>query len=401
MKVGTPNFNGECLKEAREACELTLTALARLAEVPKSSLSQYENGVHSPQLDVLERIAGVLKMPVRFFLQPNRSRELNTVFFRSNSYATKAQRTMAIARHKWLRDIVGYLRRFVVFPAVNVPECSEDWQRLRSVEIEVVARDCRRHWGLGDGPISDVVLLFENNGIVVARGDLGADGLDGYSEWSSEDDTPYMFLGADKACAARSRFDAAHELGHIVCHRQVAPATLNSSPDFKRIEEQANQFAGAFLLPAETFTRDFNVPSVETFRYLKPKWRVSIALMIMRCSQLGILTDEGAKRLWIDYNRRGWRKREPLDDSLLCEQPKFLCRSFDAILGSQLQTREDILANIPLPPAEIEKLSNLPEGYLRMTNETMQLGLPVEHNGRDGARRTARIFPLEPFKNTP
>jgi len=52
-------------------------------------------------------------------------------------------------------------------------------------------------------------------------------------------------LASDKGDAAVSRFDAAHELGHLIMHHDAEPGDLY-------MERQADAFAAAFLMPAET-----------------------------------------------------------------------------------------------------------------------------------------------------
>ncbi len=58
-------------------------------------------------------------------------------------------------------------------------------------------------------------------------------------------------LGADKNDRARSRFDLAHELGHLVRGGQIWGA--------KEVERQAHAFAAAFLMPAEDIRDDLPV----------------------------------------------------------------------------------------------------------------------------------------------
>src|SRR5205085_3002223 len=120
--------------------------------------------------------------------------------------------------------------------------------------------------------------------------------------------------GRDKASASRQRFDAAHELAHLVLHRGVDPKRLNSAADYKIMEDQAHYFASALLMPAESFASDLYAPTLDGMLSLKQTWKVSVAAMIKRCEALGIIDDEGARRLWINYNRRGWRRTgEPFD----------------------------------------------------------------------------------------
>jgi Zn-dependent peptidase ImmA (M78 family) len=65
------------------------------------------------------------------------------------------------------------------------------------------------------------------------------------STWSVWDDytrRPLLILGADKESAARSRLDAAHELAHLVIHRNVPEPLLNHKPTLAFMEAQANRF---------------------------------------------------------------------------------------------------------------------------------------------------------------
>ena len=152
-------------------------------------------------------------------------------------------------------------------------------------------RIARRFWGLNDHSISNMVWLIENHGGLVGRMELGSEKLDAFSQWNREESTPYFILGSDKESAARSRYNLAHELGHLSIHRNVSRDLFADKAIFKLIESQANRFAGCFLLPESTFGAEFvRRPTLDLFRSLKNKWNVSIQLMIMRCSDLGIIS---------------------------------------------------------------------------------------------------------------
>ena len=81
----------------------------------------------------------------------------------------------------------------------------------------------RSEWGLDDEPIDDIVRELERHGAVVARLRLTEDGIDAFS-WPGLE-RPTVILGVDKDDHARSRFDAALELGHVVMH-----ATTHARP---------------------------------------------------------------------------------------------------------------------------------------------------------------------------
>jgi Zn-dependent peptidase ImmA (M78 family) len=104
-------------------------------------------------------------------------------------------------------------------------------------DIEALAYDVRRRWKIPPGPIGDVVRTLERHGIVTARFHVGLDDVDAFCVAFL--DRPVIALGTDKGLRDRSRFDATHELGHLVMHH---PDQIGS----KVIETQAHQFAAAF-----------------------------------------------------------------------------------------------------------------------------------------------------------
>jgi Zn-dependent peptidase ImmA (M78 family) len=195
--------------------------------------------------------------------------------------------------------------------------------------------------------------------------DLDSPALDAFSTFLSKlDKTPYVILGADKQSAVRSRFDVGHELGHIILHKSLEANRLKNSVEFKTIEQQADRFSSAFLVPGDRFADDFTVPSLNAFQTLKYKWLVSIGVLIRRTLDLGFISDEYYRKLWINYNQRGWRKEEPLDDQLAIEQPLLLPRACKLIIESKVRSAEQLLAEIPLSPKDVEELMCLPNGYL-------------------------------------
>jgi Zn-dependent peptidase ImmA (M78 family)/transcriptional regulator with XRE-family HTH domain len=368
MKSGTPNFVGVKLREAREARGLTGIALSELLGVTRQAVSQYETGGVTPHPEVMLQIAEKLRLQPHFFSTPSRRRSTTRPkFYRSMSSATKGARIRAERRYEWLEEIAVYLSEFVTFPKVNIPDFDvpDRPQHLSDDFIEKAADSVRRHWNLGNGPISNVVWLLENNGAVVGRSELGAETLDALSDWNDEDRRPYIMLASDKGSAVRSRFDASHELAHAVLHRKIdRSAIASNSPDYHLIETQAHRFAAAFLLPAASFANDFYVPTLDALQALKSKWLVAISMMVMRSEHLGFVSAEQAKRFWINIARRGWRSHEPLDDSLKVEHPRLLKRGFELLVDKGVQTRDQILYRLPYSSRDIEELAGLESGFL-------------------------------------
>jgi len=399
MRPGTPGFVAARLVEAREARALSQTSLAELVGVTRQAMSRYEHGESTPDPGVLERLASVLAVPRdRFIHFAPKEKVVNSFFFRSMAATTKAARLRAIGLGGWLTEVLEYAAQFVEFPMVDLPdlEVPGDITRISNAHIEDAAARLRAHWGLKDGPIPNMCWLLENRGVVVARLLLGDAKLDALSTWSGRQARPFVLLGAEKDSSSRSRFDAAHELGHLILHRNVDNRALSSAAMFKRIEEQAHRFAGAFLLPANTFTRDFTI-SLDAFRVMKSRWKVSIALMVKRAGDLGLISEDTQQRMWMNYGRRGWRKWEPLDDSIEIERPRLLRGAFELIIGEGLRPRADILAELALSAADIETLASLPKDFFNESFGTVR-ELPVRVRSTEPVPPESENGALLPFR---
>ncbi|MCX5655170.1 MAG: XRE family transcriptional regulator [Planctomycetota bacterium] len=373
-----PGFVGSRLTEAREARQLTMVALADLAGVSRQIISEYEKGSKSPSVDVLGLLADRLAVPMRFFITPTApERAEGPVFFRSLVASTLQARQRAVRRRKWLERIVNYLRQFIVFPPASFPDpgLPEDPRTLREIDIEQAAIETRQYWNLGEGPVPNMVGTLEGAGGFVVRQELGADKLDSLSEWGLDSPQPYFVLGTDKASAVRSRFDAAHELGHMILHRRVSKSLHREAATFSKIEEQANAFAGAFLLPERTFVDDFyaHLGNVNAFVPLKSQWMVSIQAMLMRAKALNLLSEDRERNLWRSLSRQGWRLREPLDDNLEPEAPRHIRRSFDLALAKGFFDRQTLELHVNLRAADIESVCGLPPGYLESSSQPVEL----------------------------
>lgn len=366
MKLGTPGFIGARLREAREARGLSAMSLAEILGLTRAAVSSYELAGKSPSPEVMSRISGVLKMPVSYFRYPMPQRKSGVIFYRSMKAATKSARRRAEQRYAWLREIVDYLRGHVEFPVQRLPELDipSDPMLLSFDQIEELAMEARRFYGVGEGPVHNIVSLLENNGTIIARDELGADTLDAFSEFDPGEKRLYMVIGTENASAVRSRFDAAHELGHALFHKAVDGVRIGRKAEYDLYETQAHRFAAAFLLPQEAFANEFYSATLESLQAIKSKWKVSIAMMIVRAQNLGFISDDAAKRLWINYSRRRWRGNEPLDDSIIPEQPRLLRRSFELLLDKRIIGKEHIAAHLPFAGVDIENLAGLDPGFI-------------------------------------
>lgn len=402
MRAGVAGFQNERLIQARLCRGLTQTALATMVERSSGTVSKWEKGEQAPEADALDRLASCLNLPASWFLKRVPQFGESVCFYRSTASITKEAQLISKIRLTWLNELSLILQGWLDWPTVNIPCLAHaDHRNISDEEIEQAALECRKTWNLGLGPISDVVLAMENAGVICVREELGFTKMDGASKWFDTDHRPYVFLAADKANGVRSRFDAAHELGHLVLHRAVDG--LEFMKRYPEIERQAHLFSGAFLMPGESFAAEVSRPSLDTFMALKPRWKVSVAAMIMRCQQLGIVDAEYATRLWKNYSARGWRKGEPLDDKIPFESVRLLPRAINLLLSEGGLTKEALLAALGVSAADAQRLCGLPEHFFTRSSSVSSLDMvrlkrDVESDGASGSG-SAKVMSFPSNKN--
>ena len=114
---------------------------------------------------------------------------------------------------------------------------------------------------------------------------------------------PFVFLNTYKS-TERSRFDAAHELGHLVLHK-------HGPPQGREAEKQANAFASAFLMPRGSVLANApRLPTYSSLVQLKKVWTTSVSALSYRLHELGVVTDWQYRGLCIEISKRG-RDVEP------------------------------------------------------------------------------------------
>jgi Zn-dependent peptidase ImmA (M78 family)/DNA-binding XRE family transcriptional regulator len=364
MKIGIPGFQGVRLRQARDAMGLSITSLADLVGVSKQAISQYELGSDAPSQAVFDRLRATLRQEPHFFLKrPTCSEEI--YFYRSMATSTKGARAKAEVWQGWVRELVSYFLGFVEFPPSTFPTFEYlplEPFLLPLSSVESYAEDLREYWRLGDGPIPNLIEVAENNGAIVLRHDFGVETLDALSVWFEPEGLPLVALNTEKNTAVRSRMDLAHELGHLCLHRHITQHQLQKAETFHLLEEQAFRFGGALLLPEHSFLDDLYSLSLDALISIKPKWKVSVALMIQRLRDLNIVNEEQYKRLRINYSARKWNRGEPYDDELPVERPAFMANVVKLLLADGIQSLDQIVVNTGFSREWVERLLSLPPG---------------------------------------
>jgi Zn-dependent peptidase ImmA (M78 family)/transcriptional regulator with XRE-family HTH domain len=349
----------ERIKEAREARGYTLDAFADILKISRQAAAQYETGQIIPSSNVMSRVAAVTAQPPAFFVTPHQ-RASNDIspFWRSLKRMEEHHRRRIARRLQWTYDVSEFIGRFIHLPEVVVPHIEFDPETGSDEQIENAAMAVRDLWECGRGPVHDLAALFEGHGILLVHERVECDDMDAVSCWQGG--RPFVLFSAAVTSGPRSKFNLAHELGHIVLHAGVE---INSR-NLDKIEKQANRFAGAFLLPSEVFTREVLGTSIAYFKYLKERWGVAISAMVYRCKDLGVLSKNQQAYLMRQMYSLKIREIEPLDEQFQVGNPSVLAESLRMLINEGVQTKAQIEQALAINLADIESICGVPKGYL-------------------------------------
>ena len=369
------NFNGQRLRQARLYNGLSINDLAEILGVTKQAISQYETQNVTPEFEKMRILTEKLKFPSSYFFQKDiYDVNTKTTYFRALLSANKNARLQQQVKLKHLAIIYQVLNKYLEFPILNIPKFKYD----DKLDFEQIALDLRNYWAIGEKPIDNISHLLEKNGIIVASYPVNQNNIDAYSQKIKVEgnDRYIIVLSNDKNLAARSNFDAAHELGHILLHDWNIDIEELPREDFKQQEREANYFAAAFLLPKNAFLRDVSLYPRDLKYYieLKKKWKVSISAMLIRANRLGVLTDNQYQYLMKQMVINNWRKREPLDNVLIKQEPILLNKSIEILMQNNIFNPQEFMDELAenqlsMKPEEVEMLLNLDKGTLSIEQE--------------------------------
>jgi Zn-dependent peptidase ImmA (M78 family)/transcriptional regulator with XRE-family HTH domain len=340
----TQDFRPAMLVLARESRGLTQTELAPLVGVSQAMLSKMEAGAKLPGEGLLERLAEVLQYPAEFFLQPD------TVFGPglSEFYHRKRQDVgvKVLAKvHAQINIITLHLSRLL--RSVDLPETKIKFKDLAEFggRPQNVARAVRAEWQMADGPVPNVIRVIEDSGGIVIRVPFGSPRIDAISRLVPG--LPPLFFVNDGLPTDRERLTLCHELGHLVMHDLLNP----------NMETEANQFAAEFLMPARDCAPHLERVSMQRLAALKPYWRVSMAALLVRATDLRKVSQRSAQVLWMQM--APYRRQEPPELDLAPETPLLFREILDLHRNTFGFGLSDFAGMLCSRPAELVSLYGL------------------------------------------
>jgi Zn-dependent peptidase ImmA (M78 family)/transcriptional regulator with XRE-family HTH domain len=333
-------FTPSRLALARQRRGLTKKRVAELIGVSTRSMTGFEAGDYVPSDATIAKLSEALDFPTGFFEAEDLEVLPDTaVSFRSLRGMTASQRHAALAAGALAFALHDWISARFRLPGPAVPALGP------GVDPETAAQVVRAEWGLGEKPAPNMIHLLEARGVRVFSLAQECHEVDAFS--LSRCAQPFVFLNTQKS-GEHSRFDAAHELGHLVLHWH------HDLPQGKQAEHEANRFASAFLLPAASLLSVApRFPTLKELIAIKRPWKVSVAALAHRLYTLGAVSEWQYRSLFVELSKRGYRTREP--SPINRETSQILNKVF-ASLRAEGVAKADIARQLNLHSADLDAL---------------------------------------------
>lgn len=300
------DFNEGRLAHARQLNGFNKSALARAIGITPRRYADFENRGEPPTPEVLARLCEELHVETQYFFQ-DETLEAENLSFRALSRMPARVRDAAFATSTLAAELAAWIDNKADLEDLDLP------QDLGGIDPETAAAIVRDRWGLGLGPLPNLVQLLELHGVRVFGMSQPSQQLDAFSFWV--DTKPFVLLNA-RGTAERRRWDIAHELGHLVMHRG------HHVPTDRGREDEADEFASHFLLPADRVHATVTSPvTLASVREEKVAWGVSAFAYIRRLRYLGHATEWEYRNLVIEASKAQLRRHE---DDIPAEQSESL-----------------------------------------------------------------------------
>ncbi len=341
--MGT-DLRGERLVALRELEGVTQADLARTLNVTPAAISHVVNGDRPFPQRWAHAASQAYGVPIEFFTVATTPADIGVLTYKKKSTARVRDEKRVDRLYSEAARLYRHASTKSGYHSSLLPDPTQF-----NDDPDLVAAEVRRLGGIRQhDPIPNVIRLCERLGVGVI------DVLDprsnadprhsGVSRPSFYEDRPLIALTSDHT-AAYKRFLVAHELYHLIADRGLEQA-LTSTRDPR--EKRADRFAAALLLP-RTVAEQRLTPSLTLHGFLRVKadYGVEVRGLIHRAGELGIVTRDRERSLYIQWSSAGWRESEPVQ--VANEQPLLLTQALRKAEGKNYAARISHTLGVPAP----------------------------------------------------
>jgi Zn-dependent peptidase ImmA (M78 family) len=315
--------------------------------VSRKMIGQYESGESGIHGSTLEELADQSGFPKRFFDDRRPLPDVRSTNFRVRADTAQYERDRIVS----VAVLLGLLIRSVAEHSdVLIPEV-----KLSDIHDDPVdaARKIRALFAEPTKPIDGLLGRIEALGVLVTFGPPEVAEFDAYSAWV--DGRPVIVLNPEKRDRRRIRFDLAHELGHLVLHREpLAPSETQSQR-----EDDAHRFARALLAPHAPWFEDgmetaLRAKGLDKLDRLSEAVGMEVREMVTYIKSLRPNLTSLAARRMAAYNARGaLAERRPFRP----EVPSLLADMIDLVAFDEGVSASDLAYREGVPQSVIAVVS--------------------------------------------
>jgi Zn-dependent peptidase ImmA (M78 family)/transcriptional regulator with XRE-family HTH domain len=360
-------FYGDRLREAREIRKLSQEDVARITGITRASISAFEKELRMPNARTAAALSNALAVPLTYLQndRPARRKSLGPLSYRKKTRASVAVQNQISRYEEWLEDIAIVFSGYIEFPEVNLPlNLDLDYKVLTSDDIEQAAEELRKSWGMGLGPIANLIDFVEANGIFVGNAALNTN-VDAVSKW--RENQPRIVINQSIKASVRLRMNIAHELGHLVLHRLAEEDDYEQNETYQLMERQAAYFAGCFLFPRKTFCDEFFSVNLNSLMELKKRWKISMGAIVMRGKNLNLISDDMVTSYYRALGNKGYsRTNEPLDNIIPIEKTTMFLDASQMI--SKIIPLRQVIDETLLSTNDFLMITGIPEDFIGEKN---------------------------------
>lgn len=347
----------DMLKMGRTLRVKTQRELAEETGIDQSLISKYENGTPIPDGD-LSAIASALELPEKFFFKKI---DTHAASIASELMFRKRRTTPA----KYQHQIIAEMNRIayhvgVLFESVDVKSRFDlpihEPEDGFMDEVENIADRVRLELHIPPGPIPSMIQILESMSVVVVLRKLPAK-IDALVDNLPK---PPILLLSQELLGGRRRFTLAHELGHMVMHKAFLKYT------YDELEEQANRFASAFLMPAKDIKSKLRGLTMEKLIALSSEWRVSVQALVRRAYDLEVIDQRRYRFLNERLGKNGYRTTEPVE--IHKEKPTLLSSLIRLHMNELKYSTEELAGALAMLEWEFKE-NYLPDNQIRVVKK--------------------------------
>jgi Zn-dependent peptidase ImmA (M78 family)/DNA-binding XRE family transcriptional regulator len=319
-------INGRRVRQGRELRGLTQAVLSEALGIDQAMVAHIERGTKQPGDELLDALSTELNLPVTFFRQGSPPEfPKGSLLFRSKSGIGKRTISQAHAHAEIVFELVLRLSDRASLIPIRLP--------IESDPIEA-ARQVRKTLQLQSGPFLQLVRSIERLGVITIPLPELKD-CDAFAVWGGPARTyPVIGMVAGKA-NDRTRMNVAHELGHLVLHRDLLGGT-------QELEKHAYRFGAELLMPTNDIAKELSSERLTLFRLasLKKKWQVSMQALARRGRDLEVISERQYRYLMQQISMKGWRAEEPTFGQEPVELPRLIPKLAEVTFGHSIDLQK-------------------------------------------------------------